>query len=61
MYTVRRFQDKDAKEVSALIVKTLRTTNIKEYSTEYIENDVAKFTPEGVMERSSLSYVSTRK
>ena len=37
---VRRFENKDAKEVSELIVATLRTTNIKDYSLEYIENDV---------------------
>lgn len=36
---VRRFENKDAKEVSDLIVTTLRVTNIKDYSSEYIEND----------------------
>ena len=37
---VRRFEKKDAKEVSKLIIKTLRTTNIKDYSEDYIENGV---------------------
>lgn len=37
-YYVRRFQTSDADEVSALIIKTLRTINIKDYSAEYIEN-----------------------
>ena len=37
---IRKFQEADADEVSALIVTTLRTTNIKDYSSEYIENDV---------------------
>ena len=36
MYEVRRFRYGDAQEVSALIGKTLRTTNIKDYSEEYI-------------------------
>lgn len=43
---IRRFQDSDACEVSALIAKTLRTTNIVDYSAEYIENDVKALTPE---------------
>lgn len=30
---IRRFQDADANEVSALIITTLRTTNIKDYNT----------------------------
>ena len=45
IYSVRRFQNSDADEVSELIIKTLRTTNMKEYSVEYIENDVKMFTP----------------
>lgn len=40
-YSVRRFQEMDAAEVSSLIIKTLRTTNSKDYSPEYIEKDVA--------------------
>lgn len=51
-YCVRRFQVDDADEVSKLIIKTLRTTNIKDYSAEYIENDVKMFTPDGVIERA---------
>ncbi len=53
LYTVRRFNNDDADEVSELIIKTLRTTNIKDYSPEYIENDVKMFTPEGVINRAS--------
>ena len=52
IFNVRRFQNSDANEVSALIIKTLRTTNIKDYSEEYIENDVKMFSPEGVIERA---------
>lgn len=39
--TVRRFVEADAAEVTALITKTLRITNSKDYSPEYIEKDVA--------------------
>ena len=55
-YIVRRFQNSDAGEVSELIIKTLRTTNIKDYSEEYIENDVKIFSPEGVIERASWTH-----
>ena len=42
---IRRFEEKDAEEVSALIAKTLRTTNRKDYSEEYIEKEVRVLTP----------------
>ena len=54
--TVRRFVEADAAEVSALITKTLRITNSKDYSPEYIEKDVAQFTPEKVVERASWTH-----
>ena len=55
-YNIRRFQHGDANEVSALIIKTLRTTNSKDYSAEYIENDVKMFSPEGVIERAGWTH-----
>ena len=55
-FSVRKFQIEDAEEVSALIIETLRTTNIKDYSSEYIENDVKMFTPNGVIERASWTH-----
>ena len=55
-YTVRKFHDSDAEEVSALIIRTLRTTNIKDYSEEFIENDVKMFSPEGVIQRASWTH-----
>lgn len=55
-YHVRRFQPSDADEVSALIIKTLRTTNSKDYSAEYIENDVKQFSPEGVIKRAGWTH-----
>lgn len=56
MITARRFETADAEEVSALIIKTLRTTNIKDYSPEYIEKDAALFTPEKVSERAGWTH-----
>ncbi len=56
IYCIRRFQESDAEEVSKLIIKTLRTTNIKDYSEEYIENDVKMFTPERVIKRASWTH-----
>ncbi len=56
IYTVRRFQDADAEEVSALIIKTLRETNSKDYSEAYIENDVRAFRPEDVMKRAGWTH-----
>lgn len=50
---VRRFEITDAEEVSALMVTTLRTTNIKDYSAEYIENDVNALQPNNILERAS--------
>lgn len=52
----RSFQKEDAAEVSALITKTLRITNSKDYSPEYIEKNVAQFTPEKVTERASWTH-----
>jgi hypothetical protein len=42
----------DAEEVSNLIVKTLREVNIKDYTMEYIENDVQQLQPRNILERA---------
>jgi len=54
--SIRLFQPKDAEAVSRLIVHTLRTTNRKDYSPEYIEADAAKFTPADVLVRASWTH-----
>lgn len=56
MNSIRRLRQEDAKEVSDLIIHTLRTTNIKDYSEESIENVVAQFTPEKVIERAGWTH-----
>ncbi len=53
---IRRFEKKDAKEVSNLIIKTLRTTNIKDYSKSYIENGVRILNSENIVEKSKLRH-----
>jgi len=53
---VRRFNESDAVEVSALIIKTLRETNINDYSTEYIENCINAFSPKGIIERAGWTH-----
>lgn len=53
---IRRFQEADAQEVSALIAKTLRTTNIRDYSPEFIEKEVGVLTPEYIAWRASWTH-----
>lgn len=54
--TARRFEERDAQEVSALIAATLRTTNIRDYDSEFIENEVRLMTPESLVERSKWTH-----
>lgn len=54
--TVSKFRPEDAGEVSALIAHTLRTTNIRDYSQDYIEAEVTQFTPEHVCYRASWTH-----
>lgn len=55
-YVVKRFRPEYAAAVSELIINTLRTTNIKDYSSDYIENNVAQFSPAHVMERAGWTH-----
>lgn len=50
---IRRFKNEDSAELANLIAKTLRTTNIKDYSPEYIEKDISFLTSEKLIERSN--------
>ena len=53
---IRRFKDQDAQEVSSLIAKTLRTTNIRDYSPEFIEQEVNVLTPDYIAWRASWTH-----
>ena len=50
---IRRFKNEDSVELANVIAKTLRTTNIKDYSLEYIENNISFLNAEKLIERSS--------
>ena len=53
---LRRIRPGEEAEVSALIAYTLRTTNIRDYSEEYIENDVRALSPESIRQRSEWTH-----
>ena len=50
--TIREFEIKDAEAVSALIAKTMRTTNVKDYTAEVIENTISRLTSENIIQRA---------
>ena len=54
---IRRFENTDAVEVSALIVTTLRTTNIKDYSQCYSENEILQLQPEHILQRAGWMHL----
>lgn len=54
---IRRFRDGDAAGVSALIATTLRTTNIRDYSSEYIEALIRTLPPEAIVERAKWMHL----
>ncbi len=56
MITVRRFEVSDADIVSRLIEKTLKETNSKDYSSEFIESEVKTLTKDFLIERSEWTH-----
>lgn len=53
---VRRFAEKDAKEVSDLIIKTIRISNTKDYPVEMMEKLTRRKQPEDVLKRASWTH-----
>ena len=53
---IRRFEETDAKEVSELIAKTLRISNSKDYTSEYLENNIKTITPEFLIQRAQWTH-----
>lgn len=49
---IRRFRNEDSTELAEVIAKTLRTTNSKDYPSEYIEKDINFLTDDKLVERS---------
>jgi ribosomal protein S18 acetylase RimI-like enzyme len=56
MIIVKRFETADAQAVSALIAKTLRITNSKDYSSEELERLIGHLTPEKLIERAGWTH-----
>ena len=53
---IRRFRESDAKEVSELIIKTIRISNAKDYPEDLMELLVQSETPENVIGRASWTH-----
>ncbi|KZU08012.1 MULTISPECIES: GNAT family N-acetyltransferase [Lactobacillaceae] len=52
MIIKRFFKDSDAEEVANLVKETMLTTNIKDYSNKYLENDLEHLTAQDFKERA---------
>ena len=50
---IRKFKNEDSIELSEVIAETLRTTNSKDYSPEFIEKEILFFTPKKLIERAT--------
>ena len=53
---IRRFTEKDAEKVSAMIIQTLKTTNSKDYSEEAINALEKQLQPPHVLERAGWTH-----
>ncbi|MDE5556198.1 MAG: GNAT family N-acetyltransferase [Ruminococcus sp.] len=54
---IRRFQIKDATETAMIIAKTLKTSNSKDYSKEYIEANIVSHSAERLIERAKEGHM----
>ena len=54
---IERFRPEEAEEVSALIIRTLRTTNSKDYSKEYLDDLIQSFQPDNILERAEQTHL----
>lgn len=53
---IRRFKTSDAEAVSAVIIKTLRISNTKDYPAELMEEVVKSQQPQNILERASWTH-----
>ena len=53
---IRQFNIQDANEVSDLIATTLRISNQKDYSEEYLEKDIQCLQPQDIIERTNRQH-----
>ena len=54
--TVRRFEPGDAAAVSALVIETMRTSNLKDYGAAFIEQVVQHFGPENILQKAGWTH-----
>ena len=53
---IRRFREDDAEAVSALIIKTIRISNVKDYPAELMEEVVKNQQPANILERAGWTH-----
>ena len=53
---IRNFKDDDAEKVSSLIIRTLKTTNSKDYSKESINAHEMQLQPSHILERAAWTH-----
>ena len=53
---IRRFEAKDAEAVSALVIKTIRISNVKDYPAELMEELVQSQQPENILQRANWTH-----
>ena len=53
---IRRFETADAEAVSALIIKTLRISNTKDYPAEFMEEWINIMQPQNILERAGWTH-----
>ncbi|TPR12612.1 GNAT family N-acetyltransferase [Apilactobacillus timberlakei] len=49
---IRLFENEDAIDLSKLVAKTMKISNSKDYSLEYLKKDISERTPEFFIDRS---------
>jgi GNAT superfamily N-acetyltransferase len=54
---IRLFKPEDAEEVALLVAKTLKISNSKDYSPEYIENNIFSHSAEVLIERAAWGHM----
>ncbi len=53
---IRRFKEADAEAVSAVVIKTIRISNVKDYPAELMEELVKSQQPQNILERASWTH-----
>ena len=58
-FKIRRFQERDAAEVSAVIGEALRVSNAPDYPPEIIREMLELYTPENLLEQAGSEHLVT--